>query len=135
MPPMRSPPTPSNPIDVAHESLRMDRETGDKTFRLMAIGMMVITAVATGVHALHSLWRDVRGRREGHEYGHGDRRSYSGPEEPTYRSYERGGAPSRDDEPEPARRWSGREERRGRTAEVEERRTDYRREHGQGRER
>ena len=106
---MRTPPPSSNPTDVAREALRMDKDTGDKTFRIMAIGMMFVTALATAAHALHGIFRDMRAsRREGREYDHGDRRSYPPREEPEYR-------PSRHHEPDGERHWSRREENRGRS--------------------
>ena len=133
---MRSPTPPSNPIDVARESLRMDKETGgDRTFRMVAIGMMAVTALATAAHAFHGLWRDMRGRREGREYGHGDRRSYSGPDEPEYRAYERGGALTRHDDADQERNWSRREERRGRSPEDDEGWAEHSHREGRGRQR
>jgi hypothetical protein len=129
------PPSPST-VDVARETLDMSKHTsGDRTFRLMAIAMMVVTAVATGVHALHSVYRDIRGRREARDYDQARRRPYSLPDEPAYRSAEREWAPARRDEPEQERNWARREERRGRGPQVDERWTEYRPEPGTSRER
>jgi hypothetical protein len=132
---MRTMPRPSDTIDVAQETLRMDRQTGDKTFRLLAIGMMCVTALATGVHALHGLWRDVRGRREAREYGSGDWRARPGANEHDYDYSRRDDAPGRHEESDPERRWSRREERRGRSSEPDEGQAQYGRERGEGRAR
>jgi hypothetical protein len=132
---MRTPPPSSSPIDLARESLRMDKDTGDKTFRIMAIGMMFVTALATATHALSSIYRDMRGRREGREYGHGDRRSDRPREAPEYNYSARGEAAGQHEESGQERSWSRREERRGRTPEGEEGWTDHRRQLGHGRER
>jgi hypothetical protein len=132
---MRTMPRPSDTIDVAQETLRMDRQTGDKTFRLLAIGMMCVTALATGVHALHGLCRDVRGRREARDYGRGDWRSRPGADEPEYSYSAKDGAAGRYEESDSERRWSRREEHRGRSSEGDERSAQYGRERGEGRAR
>ena len=113
----------------------MDRQTGDKTFRVLAIGMMCVTALATGVHALHGLWRDVRGRREAHDYGRGDWRSRPAADESEYSYSARDGAAGRHEDSAPERTWSRREERRGRSSEGDEGWAQYRREQGEGRAR
>src|ERR1700735_1495257 len=124
---MRHPPASSTTVDVARETLEMSKQTaGDRTFRLMAIAMMVVTAVATGVPALHSVYRDIRGRQEAREYDQARRRPYPSPEEPAYGYTEREWTPSRRDEPERERSWSRREERRGRGPQADERWTEYR---------
>jgi hypothetical protein len=129
---MRSPLPTSNTIDIARESMRMDKDGGGKAFRMMAIAMMVVTAVATGIHALHSVWRDMRGRRD---YGHDDRRSPSAMEEPQYDHSDRGGGKSRAKESDPEQRWARREESRGRYPQGQEGWADYQREQSHGRER
>jgi hypothetical protein len=52
-----------NTVNVANESLRMAEKTGDKKFNIIAIGLMAITGVATMLHALHSIVRDLRDDR------------------------------------------------------------------------
>jgi hypothetical protein len=129
------PPSPST-VDVARETLDMSKHTsGDRAFRLMAIAMMVVTAVATGAHALHSVYRDIRGRREAREYDQSRRRPYSLQEEPAYRSAERESAPSWRSETEQDRNWSRREELRGRGPQADERWTEYRPQQSNGRDR
>jgi hypothetical protein len=132
---MRPTPPSSNPLDIARDSLRMDKDTGDKTFRIIAIGMMVVTAVATAAHALHGLWRDMRDSRERREYGHADRRSDRPREEREYNDSARGGAADRYDDPDAERNWSRREEGRGRSPDGEESWAEHHRQQGHGRER
>ena len=132
---MRTMPPSSNTIEVARESLRMDKDTGERTFRIMAMIMMGVTALGTALHAGHTFWRDCFGGRERREHRRGEGRSYGPPEEPEYNHSARDETPSQRDEPDRERSWSRREERRGRSPEGEEGWTEHRRQTGHGRER
>jgi hypothetical protein len=48
---------------VAKESIAMSKETGDRSFQVMALVMMVVTGLATMLHAGHVLWRDMKPKR------------------------------------------------------------------------
>jgi hypothetical protein len=48
---------------VAKESIAMSKETGDRSFQVMALAMMVVTGLVTMLHAGHVLWRDMKPKR------------------------------------------------------------------------
>ena len=130
---MRSPPPPVNPMEVAQESLRMSKDSGERAFKLMAMGMMIVTGVATSFHALHLLFRDAFGghgersrRRDEGRLNHPDQRDYRRPVEDTR---------SQDEEVESERHWSRREEIRGRSTEGKEGWTAHRHRNAHSRER
>lgn len=66
---MSSMPTQNNPLSVAKESMAMSRESGDRTFRVMALIMMAGTGIAALLHAMHLIYRDMCPKREAREYG------------------------------------------------------------------
>jgi hypothetical protein len=47
---------------VAKESIAMSKETGERSFQWMALAMMVVTGLATMLHAGHVLWRDMKAK-------------------------------------------------------------------------
>jgi hypothetical protein len=44
----------------------MSEKTGDKKFQHMAIGLMALTGLATLLHAIHGLYRDLKPKPEPH---------------------------------------------------------------------
>jgi hypothetical protein len=58
-------PTPhsSNPLSVAHESMKFGKESGDQNFKLIALAVMAATAIATVLNAAHIVWKDMRDER------------------------------------------------------------------------
>jgi hypothetical protein len=77
---------------VAKESIAMSKETGDRSFQVMALVMMVVTGLATMLHAGHVLWRDMKPKRgREHEAAEPDRQP---------RKAEAGEEMRRQDEPE-----------------------------------
>jgi hypothetical protein len=85
------------PLAVAKESMAMGKESGDRTFKIMAIAMMAVTGLATLFHAVHTLWRDVRDERRN------SRENGRSPPPPTLPSH---ASAASADEPGPQRRWS-----------------------------
>ena len=53
-------PPPNNPLSIARESMHMGKESGDRTFKLVALVMMASAGMATLLHAAHMVWRDLR---------------------------------------------------------------------------
>jgi hypothetical protein len=52
------------PMALAKESIAMSKQTGDKTFQIMAMVMMAAGGLATLLHAGHVIYRDMTaGRR------------------------------------------------------------------------
>ena len=49
---------------IAKESLAMSKESGDKTFKIVAMVMMAASGLATLLHAGHVIFRDMKGKRE-----------------------------------------------------------------------
>ena len=66
---MSSMPTENSPLSVAKESMAMSRESGDRTFKIMALIMMGGTGIAALLHAMHLVYRDMCPKREAREYG------------------------------------------------------------------
>jgi hypothetical protein len=50
--------------------MAMGKESGDKTFRLMAVAMMAVTGMAAMLHAVHTVYKDMCGSRNGRDHGH-----------------------------------------------------------------
>jgi hypothetical protein len=50
--------------------MAMGKESGDKTFRLMAVAMMAVTGMAAMLHAVHAVYKDMCGSRNGRDHGH-----------------------------------------------------------------
>ena len=42
----------------------MSEKTGDKAFMRMALGLMALTGLATLIHAVHEIYRDLKPKRE-----------------------------------------------------------------------
>jgi hypothetical protein len=49
-----------NPLTVAQESMKMGKESGDRYFKFIALAMMAATGLATLLHGVHVVWRDMR---------------------------------------------------------------------------
>src|SRR5947209_12402497 len=95
-----------NTLTVAQESIKMGKETGDRTFKIMGMIMLAATGIGTLLHAAHMLWRDWRDERR---HGRETNRSQPPPEVPGYPAVAEG------DEPGPQRRWAHRPELASRT--------------------
>jgi hypothetical protein len=55
----------SNPLSaIAHDSIGMAKDTGDKTFKLFAIISMGVSGVIALLHSVHMIYRDLRPKRE-----------------------------------------------------------------------
>lgn len=58
----------NGPMALAKESIAMSKETGDKTFQIMAMVMMAAGGLATLLHAGHVIYRDMMaGRGRDHQ--------------------------------------------------------------------
>ncbi len=53
----------NGPMAIAKESIAMSKETGDKTFQIMAMVMMAAGGLATLLHAGHVIYRDMTAKR------------------------------------------------------------------------
>ena len=53
----------NGPMAIAKESIAMSKETGDRTFKVMAMVMMAAGGLATLLHAGHVLFRDMTAGR------------------------------------------------------------------------
>ena len=73
------------PMALAKESLAMSKETGEKTFQIMAMVMMGVSGLATLWHAGHVIYRDMTAGRRSHERDAGPPDRPAGPprEEPS----------------------------------------------------
>lgn len=63
---MNGMPPHNGPMAIAKESIAMSKETGDRTFKVMALVLMAASGLATLLHAGHAIFRDLtagRGRR------------------------------------------------------------------------
>jgi hypothetical protein len=55
----------SNPLSaIAHDSIGMAKDTGDKTFKLFAIISMGVSGIIALLHSVHMIYRDLRPKRE-----------------------------------------------------------------------
>jgi phytoene/squalene synthetase len=123
---------PNSPLTIAKESMQMSKESGDRTFRIVALVMMAATGVATLLQAGHILWRDLRDER-GHRRGNG--RTYSPEDLPEHVASNRAKVSSRHEESAPERTWSGKPGLARRTPEAGQQRTAYTDTAAQGRQR
>ncbi len=76
----------NGPMAIAKESIAMSKETGDKTFQVMAMVMMAAGGLATLLHAGHVIFRDMtagRGRNARRDDGPPERPASPPPPEPT----------------------------------------------------
>ena len=53
----------NGPMAIAKESLAMSKQTGEKTFQIMAMVMMGVSGLATLWHAGHVIYRDMNAGR------------------------------------------------------------------------
>jgi hypothetical protein len=113
---------PQNPLTIARESMQMSKDSGDRTFRLVALAMMVGTGLGALLQAGHMLWRDLREERR---YRRANERSHSSEELTEHTVSIKAEALSRDEEPAPERRWSGKPGLARRAPEAAEQRTAY----------
>lgn len=75
----------NSPMAIAKESIAMSKETGDKTFQIMAMVMMAAGGLATLLHAGHVIYRDMmagRGRDHRRDDGPPERAASPPPQEP-----------------------------------------------------
>ena len=117
-------PPPNSPLSIAKESMTMGKESGEKTFKLLALVMMASAGLTTLLHAAHMVWRDMADTRRDREYGRRDRR----PQQPDFRVYEapaREEMPPRHEAPATERRWTGKAEQGQRTPKGTQQWTDY----------
>ena len=113
---------PNNPLTIAKESMQMSKDSGDRTFRLVALVMMAATGLGVLAQAAHMLWRDMRDERR---YRRANARWCPPEDVPDREAPNRAELPSRQEEPAPERRWTGRTESARRTPEGEEQWTAY----------
>jgi hypothetical protein len=123
---------PQNPLTIARESLQMSKDSGDRTFRLVALAMMVGTGLGALLQAGHMLWRDLREERR---YRRANERSHSQENLPEHVVSITAEASSRQEEAIPERRWSGKPGLARRAPEAAEQRTAYSDTAAQGRQR
>ena len=72
---------------IAKESIAMSKQTGDKTFQIMAIVMMAAGGLATLLHAGHVIFRDMtagRGRKYQRDDGPPERPASPPPDQSTW---------------------------------------------------
>ena len=89
---MNGMPPHNGPMAIAKESIAMSKETGDRTFKVMALVLMAASGLATLLHAGHAIFRDLtagRGRHV-HEHEAGPTERQTGPRE---EAPEHGGGP------------------------------------------
>ena len=55
------------PMALAKESIAMSKQTGEKTFQIMAMVMMGVSGLATLWHAGHVIYRDMTSGRRNQE--------------------------------------------------------------------
>jgi hypothetical protein len=123
---------PQNPLTIARESMQMSKDSGDRTFRLVALAMMVGTGLGALLQAGHMLWRDLREERR---FRRANERSHS-PEDLTEHAVSiKAEALSRQEETVPERRWSGKPGLARRAPDGAEQRTAHSDTAPQGRQR
>jgi hypothetical protein len=103
---------PNNPLSIAKESMQMSKESGDRTFKIVALVMMAATGLTALLQAGHMLWRDLRNERR-HARGNG--RCYPPEDLLEHVASDRAEIPSRQEDSAPERRWSGKAELARRT--------------------
>jgi hypothetical protein len=109
------PPPHSNPLDIAQRSWDMaKKDPGERTFRFLSIGMLLLTGVATAVHTVHMLYRDTFGSHRS--------RDDARPRPADLREHDADTRPEspRQAEPITERQWTRKAEQSGRTAEGEQ---------------
>src|SRR5271157_3759521 len=116
-------PPQNNPVSIARESMTMGKESGDRTFKLLALVMMASAGVATLLNAAHIIWRDTFGSRRCREQGRRD--AWPPPDSPEHESPAREETRSRPEEPYPERRWSGKAGLARRAPEAGQQWADY----------
>ena len=117
-------PPPNSPLSIAKESMTMGKESGEKTFKLLALVMMASAGLTTLLHAAHMVWRDMVDTRRDREYG----RRGGRPQQPDFPEYEaptREEMPPRYEAPGTERRWTGKAEEGQRTPKGAQPWTDY----------
>ena len=57
----------NDPMAIAKESIAMSKQTGDKTFHIMAMVMMAAGGLATLLHAGHVIYRDMTASRRNNQ--------------------------------------------------------------------
>ena len=57
----------NGPMAIAKESLAMSKQTGEKTFQIMAMVMMGVSGLETLWHAGHVIYRDMTAGRRSQE--------------------------------------------------------------------
>ncbi len=118
-------PPPSSPLSIAKESMTMGKESGEKTFKLLALVMMASAGLTTLLHAAHMVWRDMVDTRRDREYGRRDGRPQPPPDLPEYESPTREVIPFRHEPTGTERRWTGKANQTRRTPEGEQQWTAY----------
>jgi hypothetical protein len=118
-----NPMPPHNPLTIAKESMQMGKESGDRTFRLVALVMMAATGLGVLLQAGHMVWRDCFGSRRERECGRRDARPQPDLSERDAPATE--DMPSRHEAPGTERRWTGKTEQARRTPEGGQQWTAY----------
>ena len=102
---------PNNPLTIAKESMQMGKESGDRTFRLVALVMMAATGLGVLLQAGQTILRDCfSGRRDASagEGTHGRSRTYLSVSSPLRsRSDTVPRSPPRNADGEARRAWPG----------------------------
>jgi len=125
---MNGVPPQNNPLSIAKESMTMGKESGDKTFKLLALVMIASAGMATLFHAVHMVWRDMRG---GGERSRGNGRTSHAQAMPQYADSGSGEMQPPEAETGAERNWvrtAGRSERAsegGHAREAQRERHDY----------
>ena len=114
---------PNNPLTIAKESMQMGKESGDKTFRLVALVMMAATGLGVLLQAGHTIWRDMCGSRRDREYGRRETRPQPDLSEHDAPASE--DMASRHEAPGTEGRWTGKTEQARRTPEGGQQWTAY----------
>ena len=83
----------------------MGKDSGDRTFKLLALVIMASAGVATLLNAAHIIWRDTFGSRRDRE--HWRRDAWPPLDSPEHKAPAREEMPSRHEAPATERRWSG----------------------------
>ena len=70
-----------NPLSaIAHDSIGMAKDTGDKKFQLFAMVAMAVSGLVAILHSVHMIYRDLKPKRENDK----PERSYQSPPQALY---------------------------------------------------
>jgi hypothetical protein len=114
-------PSQHSTLTVAQESLKMGKEMGDRTLKIVGLTMMIGTAVATMLHAAHAIYRDLFRKPKERDHDYEQRPSHSPPARPEH-----------DEDSRPERKWTNRSELADRTPHGDHAQAAHRHRHDHG---